>query len=59
MIRCDKEMISIKGTKAEIMVDILQIVHELVKADILDQDETRLAFVTDAINSPESKYGGN
>lgn len=59
MIHCDKDKISISGTKTDIMVDILQIVHELVKADILDQEETRLAFVTDAINSPESKYGGN
>lgn len=58
MIHCDKDKISISGTKTDIMVDILQIVHELVKADILDQDETRLAFVTDAINSKDN-YGGN
>ena len=58
MIHCDKDKISISGTKTDIMVDILQIVHELVKADILDQEETRLAFVTDAINSKDN-YGGN
>lgn len=59
MIRCDKEMISIKGTKADIMVEILEIIHELVQAEILDQDGTRLKFVADAVNSPNSKYGGN
>lgn len=58
MIHCDKDKISISGTKTDIMVDILEIVHELVKADILDQEETRLAFVTDAINSTDN-YGGN
>ena len=72
MIHCDRTKFKITGTVADVAADFLEIMQELVKAGILDHDNTTAAFlvtektgmmVDDLLSDTRivtvNKYGGN
>ena len=72
MIHVDGLNFKISGTAADVAADFLEIMQELVKAGILDPDNTTAAFlvtektgdlVEDLLNDTQivtvSRYGGN
>lgn len=48
MIHCDRTKFKISGTVADVAADFIEIMQELVKAGILDPENTTAAFLVTA-----------